>query len=121
MYNKRVVIAIGGNSLTPTDKTNWMESQFKNTRTSIDSIITLIEKGYSVVISHGNGPQVGVALRRVEETRDILPEIPLGILVAETEGSMGYMIEQSLQNKLFDLFTDVPIRIKKFNKRDKNK
>ncbi len=109
MYNKRVVIAIGGNSLTPTDKTNWMESQFKNTRTSIDSIITLIEKGYSVVISHGNGPQVGVALRRVEETREILPEIPLGILVAETEGSMGYMIEQSLQNELFDKGIKIPV------------
>jgi carbamate kinase len=109
MYNKKVVIAIGGNSLTPTDKTNWMESQFKNTRTSIDSIVTLIEKGYSVVVSHGNGPQVGVALRRVEETRDILPAIPLGILVAETEGSMGYMIEQSLQNKLFDKGIKIPV------------
>lgn len=109
MYNKRVVIAIGGNSLTPTDNTNWVASQYKNTRTSIDSIITLIEKGYSVVISHGNGPQVGVALRRVEETRDILPEIPLGVLVAETEGSMGYMIEQSLQNKLFDKGIRTPV------------
>ncbi len=100
MYNKRVVVAIGGNSLTPTDQSNWIGSQFKNTRTSIESLLPLIEQDYSVVVTHGNGPQVGIALRRVEETRDKLPDIPLGILVADTEGSMGYMIEQSLLNKL---------------------
>ncbi|HQO09749.1 MAG TPA: carbamate kinase [Clostridiales bacterium] len=109
MYNKRVVIAIGGNSLTPTDNSNWIGSQFKNTRTSIESLIPLVEKGYSVTITHGNGPQVGVALRRVEETRDKLPDIPLGVLVADTEGSMGYMIEQSLQNKLFDKGLKIPV------------
>ncbi len=109
MYNKRVVIAIGGNSLTPTDKTNWIGSQFKNTRTSIESLIPLIEQGYSVAITHGNGPQVGVALKRVEETRNSLPEIPLGVLVADTEGSMGYMIEQSLQNKLIDKGLNIPV------------
>ncbi|MBU4486863.1 MAG: carbamate kinase [Candidatus Delongbacteria bacterium] len=109
MYNKRVVIAIGGNSLTPTDQTNWIGSQFKNTRTSIESLIPLVENGYSVAITHGNGPQVGIALRRVEETRSILPDVPLGILVADTEGSMGYMIEQSLQNKLFDKGIKIPV------------
>lgn len=109
MFNKRVVIAIGGNSLTPTDNSNWIGSQFKNTRTSIESLIPLVEKGYSVAITHGNGPQVGIALRRVEETRDKLPEIPLGVLVADTEGSMGYMIEQSLQNKLFDKGLKIPV------------
>ncbi|MFO7810192.1 MAG: carbamate kinase [Candidatus Delongbacteria bacterium] len=100
MYNKRVVIAIGGNSLTPTDHKNWIGSQFRNTRTSIESLIGLVRKNYSLAITHGNGPQVGIALRRVEQTRDRMPDIPLGILVADTEGSMGYMIEQSLQNKL---------------------
>jgi carbamate kinase len=109
MYNKRVVIAIGGNSLTPTDKSNWIGSQYKNTRTSIESLIPLIEQGYSVAITHGNGPQVGIALKRVEETRNTLPEVPLGVLVADTEGSMGYMIEQSLQNKLFDKGLKIPV------------
>lgn len=100
MYNKRVVIAIGGNSLTPTDDTNWVGSQFENTRKSVKSIMPLIEEDYSMVITHGNGPQVGIALRRVEETRGKLPEVPLGVLVAMTEGSIGYMIEQQLQNAL---------------------
>ena len=109
MYNKRVVIAIGGNSLTPTDQSNWIGSQFKNTRTSIESLIHLIEQGYSIAITHGNGPQVGIALKRVEETRNTLPEIPLGVLVADTEGSMGYMIEQSLLNKLSDKGIKTPV------------
>ncbi|MBN1970026.1 MAG: carbamate kinase [Candidatus Delongbacteria bacterium] len=100
MYNKKVVIAIGGNSLTPSDDTNWISSQFKNTRTSIESIIPLIKAGYDMVITHGNGPQVGIALRRVDETKHFMPEIPLGVLVADTQGSIGYMIEQSLINSL---------------------
>lgn len=102
MYNKKAVIAIGGNSLTPTDSSNWIASQFANTRASMDAIVDLVEKEYDIVITHGNGPQVGVALRRVELSQPELPEIPLGILVADTEGSIGYMIEQSLQNKLLD-------------------
>lgn len=109
MYNKRVVIAIGGNSLTPTDKSNWIGSQFRNTRTSIESLIHLIEQDYTIAITHGNGPQVGIALKRVEETRNSLPEIPLGVLVADTEGSIGYMIEQSLQNKLNDKGIKTPV------------
>lgn len=108
-FNKKVVIAIGGNSITSTDDKNWMASQFKNTRTSIESIIPLIEKKYSIVITHGNGPQVGIALRRVEETKDVLPNVPLGILVADTEGSIGYMIEQSLQNALISKKIDIPV------------
>lgn len=99
-YNKRAIIAIGGNSLTPTDLNDWVGSQFKNTRTSVESIIPLLKSGYSITVTHGNGPQVGVALRRVEMTAKELPSIPLGVLVAETEGSIGYMIEQSLQNAL---------------------
>ena len=63
-------------------------------------MVEMIEAGYRVVITHGNGPQVGNALIRVEEARHLVPPIPLGVLVADTEGGMGYMIEQSLQNML---------------------
>ncbi len=108
-FNKKVVIAIGGNSISSTDDKNWMHSQFKNTRTSIESIIPLIERDYSIVISHGNGPQVGIALRRVEETNEFLPDVPLGVLVADTEGSIGYMIEQSLQNALISGKLNIPV------------
>ncbi len=60
----------------------------------------MIDRGYRLAITHGNGPQVGHALIRVEETRRIVPPIPLGVIVADLEGGMGYMIEQSLFNKL---------------------
>lgn len=68
----------------------------------MDLMLTFIRNGYRLVISHGNGPQVGNALQRVELARGIVPETPLGVLVADTQGSIGYMIEQSLQNKLYD-------------------
>jgi carbamate kinase len=60
----------------------------------------MAKEGYRMVITHGNGPQVGNALLRVEIARDKAPELPLGVLVADTEGGIGYMIEQSLENAL---------------------
>ena len=63
-------------------------------------VVSLIEKNYRVVIIHGNGPQVGNALIRVERSRDEVPPLPLGIVVADLQGGMGYMIQQSLLNML---------------------
>jgi carbamate kinase len=60
----------------------------------------LIKDGYRLAITHGNGPQVGNAILRIELARGKAPELPLGVCVADTEGGMGYMIEQSLQNRL---------------------
>jgi carbamate kinase len=60
----------------------------------------LIKRGYRLVITHGNGPQVGNLFLMVEATRNVAPELPLGICVADTQGQMGYMIQQSLQNRL---------------------
>jgi carbamate kinase len=98
---KTAVIALGGNAISPGGKSNIHE-EFANTRKSMDLMLTFIRNGYRLVISHGNGPQVGNALQRVELARGIVPETPLGVLVADTQGSIGYMIEQSLQNKLHD-------------------
>jgi len=77
-----------------------MANQFRRTRESVREIVKLIEEGYRMAITHGNGPQVGNALLRVELARGRAPILPLGICVADTEGGMGYMIEQSLQNGL---------------------
>lgn len=99
--NKTAVIALGGNAISPGGKSNIHE-EFANARKSMDLILTFIRNGYRLVISHGNGPQVGNALQRVELARGLVPEMPLGVLVADTQGSIGYMIEQSLQNKLRD-------------------
>lgn len=99
---KKAVVALGGNAIGSTGKEDIHE-QFANTRTSIEGIIELIQEGYNLAITHGNGPQVGNALLRVEKTAKDIPALPLGVIVADTEGGMGYMIEQCLQNRLHRL------------------
>jgi len=102
---KKAVIALGGNAIAATGKEDIHE-QFANTRKSLEGIVELIQEGYNLAITHGNGPQVGNALLRVERTIKDIPALPLGVIVADTEGGMGYMIEQSLQNKLHRLGID---------------
>lgn len=97
--NKTAVIALGGNAIGATGKED-IHQQFANTRKALEGILPLIVQGYKLAITHGNGPQVGNALLRVERTYPDLPALPLGVIVADTEGGMGYMIEQSLQNRL---------------------
>lgn len=99
---KKAVIALGGNAISTTGKEDIHE-QFTNTRRSLGGIVELVQEGFNLAITHGNGPQVGNALLRVERTADKIPALPLGIIVADTEGGMGYMIEQSLQNRLHRL------------------
>ncbi|MGB3342161.1 MAG: carbamate kinase [bacterium] len=96
---KKAVIALGGNAIAATGKED-IHQQFANTRKSLEGIVELIQEGYNLAISHGNGPQVGNALLRVERTAEDIPALPLGVIVADTEGGMGYMIEQSLLNRL---------------------
>lgn len=74
--------------------------QFENTRKSLDGIVYCLKQGYGVVITHGNGPQVGNLLLMVEASRNQVPALPLGVCVADTEGAIGYMIQQSLTNRL---------------------
>ena len=97
---KTVVIALGGNAITREFEEGDIGQQFANTRRSLLGVVELIKRGCHVVITHGNGPQVGNALIRVEESRHLVPPLPLGVIVADLEGGMGYMIEQCLRNKL---------------------
>ncbi len=98
--SKTAVVALGGNAIGATGKED-IHQQFANTRQAVQAITELVKAGYNLAISHGNGPQVGNALLRVERTfPDGIPALPLGVIVADTEGGMGYMIEQSLQNNL---------------------
>jgi carbamate kinase len=97
---KTIVVALGGNAITREFEEGDIYEQFANTRQSLVGVADLIEAGHNVAITHGNGPQVGNMLIRVEETRHLLPPIPLGVLVADLQGGMGYMIAQTMQNKL---------------------
>ena len=100
LKNRSIVIALGGNAITRKGIPDTITNQFKHTRESLPPIIKLAREGFKIAITHGNGPQVGNALLRVEIASGSAPDLPLGILVADTEGGIGYMIEQSLQNAL---------------------
>ncbi len=102
MAKEIVVVALGGNAITREFEEGLIPEQFENTRTSLDGVVRILKDGFRVILTHGNGPQVGNAMIRVEESRNLVPPLPLGIIVADLEGGMGYMIEQSLQNKLHD-------------------
>jgi carbamate kinase len=97
---KTAVVALGGNAITKKGEEDTVARQFANTRESLEGIVHLIKDGYNLAITHGNGPQVGNAILRVELARGRAPILPLGVCVADTEGGMGYMIEQSLENRL---------------------
>jgi carbamate kinase len=97
---KTIVVALGGNAITREFEDGNIYQQFANTRRSLAGVVTLIAQGHRVVIIHGNGPQVGNALIRVERSRDEVPPLPLGVIVADLQGGMGFMIQQSLLNML---------------------
>ncbi len=97
---RKAVVALGGNAISPPGEADSIRNQFKHTRASLGSIIDLLKQDIIPVITHGNGPQVGNAALRTEELAESIPYLPLGINVADTEGGMGYMIEQSLINRL---------------------
>ncbi|MCD4654486.1 carbamate kinase [bacterium] len=97
---KIAVIAIGGNALVRKGQIGTIAEQFENSRKMLRGIIDVIKTGFMPVIIHGNGPQVGTAMIRVDMALKKVPEVPLGVLVANTEGGMGYMIGQSLINIL---------------------
>lgn len=95
-----VVVAIGGNALSPSGESASAANQFRYTRESLTSIVDFVREGRRVAVVHGNGPQVGDELRRAELARGEVEPLPLGVLVASTAGWIGYMIQQSLQNAL---------------------
>ncbi len=97
---KIAVVALGGNAILKKGEEGDIHQQFAHTRESLASIVELIREGYRLAITHGNGPQAGNELIRVELSRHLVPELPLGVIDAATEGWMGYMIQQSLQNRL---------------------
>ena len=97
---KTAVVALGGHAVSPNGEIDTIPNQFLHTRESLVAVLHLINESYNLVITHGNAPQVGNALLRTELTADRAPILPLGICVADIEGGMGYMIQQSIQNLL---------------------
>ncbi len=96
----RVVVALGGNAITRSGEEGAVEQDYANLRRSLNSVVDLVEAGYEVVLTHGNGPQVGNQMIRVEMARGSAPDLPLDIVVADLQGGLGYMIERVLRNLL---------------------
>src|ERR687895_2599703 len=97
---RTAVLALGGNALARSDEPATVTNQFRHARESVAPIVELARQGWNTVIVHGNGPQVGDELVRNEVARHVAEPLPLGVLVAETAGWIGYMLQQSLQNAL---------------------
>src|SRR5271157_4071249 len=96
---KTLVIAIGGNSLIKDALHQSVSDQYAAVVETAGHVTDLLECGYRVVITHGNGPQVGFILMRSEHSRGILHQVPLDSIVADTQGALGYQIQQALENE----------------------
>lgn len=95
-----VVIALGGNAILQAGQRGTHKEQRENIRTAAESIAELVKAGHRVVVSHGNGPQVGNVLIQHEEAAGVVPPMPLDICGAQTQGMLGYMFQQELSNAL---------------------
>ena len=93
------VIAIGGNSLIKDAQHQSVEDQYEAVRETARHIADLIQAGFQVVVTHGNGPQVGFILLRSEMARDKIHEVPLDVCGADPQGAIGYQIQQALKNE----------------------
>jgi carbamate kinase len=106
---KTAVVAIGGNSLIKDKDHQTVPDQFESTRETAVHIADMLEDGWKIVITHGNGPQVGFILLRSELASHVLHTVPLDSCGADTQGALGYMIQQCLGNELKRRGVDKPV------------
>ncbi len=102
MGNKLAVVALGGNALLRGDQAGTIEEQERNTTDTLENLIFLIREDYDLVITHGNGPQVGNILMRNDAGEQLykIAQMPIDICVADSQGGIGYMIERMFRNVL---------------------
>ncbi|GAB4528924.1 MAG: carbamate kinase [Anaerolineae bacterium] len=103
------VVAIGGNSLIKDKNHQTVEDQYKAAGETAYHIARMIQAGWEVAIGHGNGPQVGFILRRSELARHELHEVPLDVCGADTQGAIGYALQQNLYNHFLDMGIRKPV------------
>ena len=98
--SKTFVIGLGGNSILRAKQKGSAEEQYKNLQLTAEQLLDLLKSGQHIVITHGNGPQVGNLFLAVEAAKNVVPPLPLDICGAATEGTMGYMLQNTLANQL---------------------
>jgi carbamate kinase len=99
---KKIVIALGGNAIKQSSQKGSSDEQLENLRRSCSHMMKVVKRGYPIVITHGNGPQVGNLLIQQERSVREIPAQPLDVCDAMTQGQIGYMIQQTLMNELKD-------------------
>ncbi len=104
-----IVLALGGNAILRPGQRGTAEDQFANVKTTCESIARMVKHGYQVVITHGNGPQVGNILIQNTHSQDLVPAMPLDVCGAKSQGLIGYMIQQALHNELVKEDINVPV------------
>jgi carbamate kinase len=102
MKNKLAVVALGGNALLRSDQIGTIDEQEDNTSKTLENLVFLIREGYDLVITHGNGPQVGNILMRNDAGEQLygIAQMPIDVCVADSQGGIGYMIERMFRNVL---------------------
>ena len=99
--NKLAVVALGGNALLRDHQMGTIDEQEQNTTDTLENLVFLIREGYNLVITHGNGPQVGFILRRAEIAAEFanIHSVPLVNCDAVSQGAIGYQIQQAMDNE----------------------
>ena len=102
MGKKLALVALGGNALLRRDQVGTIDEQEENTSRTLENLIFFIKEGYDLVITHGNGPQIGNILMRNDAGEQIynIAQMPVDICVADSQGGIGYMIERMFRNIL---------------------
>jgi len=106
---KLVVIALGGNAIKQAGEVGTARDQFHNVARTCEHLVTMNKLGYKLILTHGNGPQAGNLLIQQEESKGLVPGQPLDVLDAMTQGQIGYMFQNQLQNAFHRIGKDIPI------------
>lgn len=97
---KRVVLALGGNAILQPEQEATYDNQYNNVITATEKMIEIRKAGHEIVVTHGNGPQVGNIIAQNEYAKDNVPALPTDVCSAESQGMIGYMMEMALKNHL---------------------
>lgn len=99
LLGNTAIVAVGGNSMIIDDQHQSIPDQYKAAATSSHYVADMVEAGVTVVLTHGNGPQVGFILRRSGIAKGMVPEVPVDYADADTQGAIGYMFQRALYNE----------------------
>lgn len=104
-----IVIALGGNAIKSAKEKGTNEEQFHNVNQTTKHLAELVKRGYHIVITHGNGPQVGNLLIQHNAAKDLVPPLPMDVCGAQSQGQIGYMIQQTLRDHLAAMNINRPV------------